>query len=188
MQFEVPIINPPVEKAAKEDAGEATQSIKEFVKKDVPPEETYEAKIVEEPVDESEIPEPPHGTEWTPSPVEEAATVEEPPAEVPTNMPADEEPPHAEIIEEITEPVSTSGWEVKEYTGEQVTPDTSPQRTVAQEPAQTVAGKEIELYQWGFPERLNVNTIRIPIFFRDRDSGHEFWSYLTISLDHIYRR
>jgi len=48
--------------------------------------------------------------------------------------------------------------------------------------------KEIKLYQWGFPERIDVNTIRIPIFFRDEENSDEYWSYITIGLEHIYKR
>lgn len=50
------------------------------------------------------------------------------------------------------------------------------------------SAKEIQLYQWGFPEKIDANTMRFPIFFRDDETGEEFWSYITIGLENIYRR
>jgi len=213
-------------------------------------EEPYEAEIEEVPLDESEIPVPPHGTEWSPPSGETQEVTEATPAveseegveipldidqepevaevqpaqaqeeevieaeEAPTEEPelAEEvlieisaqeseeakaqpaevaETSAAEVVEEgqpAEEAVSPSAWEVKEPVGEQPAPPPPSPNPVPQPPAQSAGAKEIKLYQWGFPERIDVNTIRIPIFFRDDETGEEFWSYITIGLEHIYKR
>jgi len=197
MQFEVPLEEPAredvketVEKPAKETLKEAALPLplNEVKIGNASAEIIKVAKISKEPVGEAEIHELVHGTEWTPTPEDEAGAIEEPPIAEPVAEPAASEPPAAEIIDEKSEPIAISKWEVKEPANAQ--PAANPVATTAAnpQPAQDVGGKEIDLYQWGFPEKLNVNTIRVPVFFRDRDTGQEFWSYLTITLDHIYKR
>ena len=48
--------------------------------------------------------------------------------------------------------------------------------------------KELVLYQWGFPERVGPSAIKIPIYFRDPQTQEEYWSYITLSLDNIFKR
>jgi len=176
MQFEVPLGEP-----AGEDVKETFERPVEIIK-------VAKVKVSKARVDEAEIQEPAHGTEWTPTPEEQAGAIEDAPIVEPVAEPAAMEPPAAEIIDEKSEPIAISQWEVREPTNAQPAANPVAIPAANPQPVQDGGGKEIDLYQWGFPERLNVNTIRVPVFFRDRDTGQEFWSYLTITLDHIYKR
>ena len=111
------------------------------------------------------------------------------PEPVPMSLPTPELEP-----EQITEPAATTVS--LEPAPIPSNPISSPQ-PVAPNPAppasQVVpllsdAPKELILYQWGFPERIGENTIKIPLFFRDQETKEEYWSYITISLDNIFKR
>ncbi len=181
-------------------------------------EEAYEADVQPEAVDESEIPAPPPGTEWAPQAEGEEEQVAQASPNNPEELApaagnpepdaaqaAEEMPEAAEEAEEVVEEEGAAeaaqvsqpeeveqpeGWQVQESTGAEAGASSSPppQPEPPPQPPQATEAHEIKLYQWGFPERIDVNTIRIPLFFRDEHSKEEYWSYLTLSLEHIYKR
>jgi len=170
-------------------------------------EEALEADVRPETADESEISLPPPGTEWTP-PTDEADEQADEAGEgsaLETAAVPGAEPEPVQAAEEVGEVVEEAAvaevpeatetdrpreWQVKENAGEQAgahspTPH-PPEPPLQAHPA--AEAHQLNLYQWGFPERIDVNTIRIPLFFRDEQSKEEYWSYLTLSLEHIYKR
>jgi|GEM_PF-323181 len=132
--------------------------------------ESYEAEIPEH-LDESEIPPPPPYaeavTELDMNPTSIAEAMPEP-AEVAQKISMEPPQPAPEPLTPMQQPVAPS--------------------PVPEAMAKAPGASELELYQWGFPERVGPSSIKIPIYFRDTQTHEEYWSYITISLDNIYKR
>lgn len=174
MEFEIPVAEPVKSDSEESVAPEPAEIVEEAKGTQTQEPTEYEADIQNE-VDESEIPSPPAREELLITQVENPASVS---AE------------HSQkTITPSKEAVVKETIQLSPPTG---TPTASPEPTkqppIVQQSVQYRIPKELNLYQWGFPERINQNTIRIPLFFRDEETKEEFYSYITISLENIFKR
>jgi len=144
--------------------------------------ETEEPQLTELMADDPEVMEPESVEEEVvlEAPVE-AEALEPETVEMPADEAVNEAPPEEEVA-------TPSDLEVKDPAPSQPPPPTPPPNPAPRQSGQPVSGNELKLYQWGFPERIDENTMKIPIFFKDEETGEEYWSYITLGLEHIYKR
>lgn len=181
-EFEIPVAEPVKTESDETAVAEPAEIVEEAQETEAPEPTEYEADIQNE-VDESEIPPPP--------PREEPLVMA---PEEPVVPPKEAVPSASETISTFKETTAKKTMPASSGAPEELKVTTSANLPIEQpvpassQSVQYRSPKELNLYQWGFPERINQNTIRIPLFFRDEETREEFYSYITISLENIFKR